>query len=171
MGFYEINFNFIRNFLPLKEHHASLWEYILYKRNKVSLEISVIKFKKFFHRSLENSFKNDLSFDQFLCPPLKITEFGRFLIVTFSRDRPTRKQFVEIPRRLSFLTIKKNRSVYKRKRVARYRESALRKPPSAARDSQISRNVLHLIRQQCVVATVNYIGHETPVKTNGSNRR
>lgn len=37
--------------------------------------------------------------------------------------------------------------------------------------SQISRNVLHLIRQQCVVARVNYIGHETPVKTNGSNRR
>lgn len=31
-------------------------------------------------------------------------------------------------------------------------------------DSQISRNVLHLIRQQCVVASgilVNYIGHET----------
>lgn len=28
--------------------------------------------------------------------------------------------------------------------------------------SQISRNVLHLIRQQCVVARVNYIGHETP---------
>lgn len=59
-----------------------------------------------------------------------------------------------------------------RSQRARYRESELYgNRPRTARDSQISRNVLHLIRQQCVVARVNYIGHETPVKTNGSNRR
>lgn len=73
------------------------------------------------------------------------------------------------------LRIEKDRETQRKKvtvsHIVKKKKKERNKSLVSYRASQISQNVLRLIKQQCMVARVNYTGHETPVKTNGSNRR